>query len=207
MAPASALCEPGEKKGDAASCVPAASPFLSEKSPVAVATQSYCHLFRAGTNDAFRVQREACQARDVRANLGWSARQRLRNRPEHDLTLGHALRRLALRDQRLCVGEEGYPEEAVVLGHRRAQRTNGFNVPESDGPVRARCDESAVRAELRLHDSFAVMSQRWALRLARGRVPQLHLKGAHACQQGAAVLAALDAPLGVGDPPAFRGLE
>src|SRR5262249_46091630 len=106
------------------------------------------------------------------ANLGWSARKRLRDRPEHELTL-----QPAVRDQRLPVGTKGKLEGAVVLGHRHAQRTNCFNVPESDGAVRTRCNDSAVRAELRLLDSFAVMSQWWAFRFTRGRVRQLHLKG------------------------------
>jgi hypothetical protein len=51
-----------------------------------------CHLIRAGTNDAFRVQCEACQARDLRANLGWSASKLLRNRPGLELTLEPAVR-------------------------------------------------------------------------------------------------------------------
>src|SRR5262245_15028520 len=60
----------------------------------------YCQLIRAGTNDAVRVQCEASQARDLRANLGWSSRKRMRDRPEHELTLEPAV-----RDQRLPVGK------------------------------------------------------------------------------------------------------
>ena len=59
---------------------------------VAAATRSSCRLIRAGTNDAFRVQCEACEARDLRANFGGTARKRLRDRPEQELTSEQAVR-------------------------------------------------------------------------------------------------------------------